>query len=198
MASTKQFKEKELPYLKNLKVPYGMIRKQYTPVEFLREYFNKGRIATYTKEGQLQCKKGRYRSFTDLHYILRAKFPTIDIKESAYLYIQMYVNGWNERCGKYYWDVDRLYRDYLGFSFCGTVMKIVAHTSSSTKDYKRENSLISIENGLFSRNSLNKNINAYESIFIRKGIDGFSLELIINLANKWVKLNNIELKYGDN
>jgi hypothetical protein len=195
MASTREFKQKELPYLKNLKVPAGMIRKQYTPIEFLREYFDRGRIATYTKNGQLQCKKGRYRSFTDLHYILRSKFPTINIKESAFLYMNMYVNGWNERIGRYSRDNDRIYRDYLGISFCGTVMKIVTHISSFGIEYRSENRLISIENGLFSRNSLNKNIDAYELLFKRKGIDGFSLEFIMELANKWVKLNNMELKY---
>lgn len=171
-----RFEERQLPLLKKLKPFPGGIRNGKTPKEYLELYFQKGMPRTVTMDNEFQCGSGRRRSFLDLYYLCKAKFKDITMEEFAYNYINV-SNGFS------YTDKNgEINNKKLFIIFCITVNKFVCRPNKS----RYVTSLF-----VKKRKYFYKSKNRIDEDLTYKAIDGISIQDIINLANKWIKMNKL-------
>lgn len=187
--STKKMKESEsylqyeLPLLMDLRpFPRGFAGIK-TPREYLIKCFELNPM-TRTKSGKIQCHSGKRRSFTDLYFIVKAKFNDFTKEELAYIIMDLIVNGvkFNE---------NQLQSSTLYINYCSTVKKIVFHTflwsaggiypQGYTKPRKYFKSKLDLKLQNYPTYDQNRRNYPFDSV---DHLD------ILNMANKYIKLNN--------
>ena len=154
-----------------------------TPDEYYTKYMNSispVAPATYFNNNDVQCLRGRNRSFTDLYAIVRAKFIDLTISEFAYIFMKFQENG------------DQQFYT----SYCTTVHKIVCkcHKSHNIKIpahwiLKDKKYIFNpIPNDLLS--SIDERILLCDATV--RACDGVYEHIIIKLANNYLESKNNE------
>lgn len=78
MESVKKLKLREL-------APFKEGKLCRTPKSYITKYFKLNCPATFFKDGEYQCLGGKNRSFRDLYYLTKAKFPEVTRAEVSYI-----------------------------------------------------------------------------------------------------------------
>lgn len=71
-------------------IPYEGSEEFTDPKEYILNYITIGAPATFYNTGEMQCRSGRNRSFLDLYFLTKAKFPEITLQEFAKIFLELH------------------------------------------------------------------------------------------------------------
>lgn len=140
-----------------------------TPSEYLEKYFARRNPTTFFKDGTVQCINYSNRSFVDLYFLTKAKFPEVELNQVAY--ILLYELGYAK---------NKFPDAWVGAIKCPQIIKVVF-----LNNYSQYSNNYEIYNSFKEKDSYSSYGKA-----TTVGSDGLSYNSILSMANKWIKKQN--------
>jgi len=107
-------------------VPYKGSEEITDPIEYILNYINIGAPSTFYNDGELQCRSGRNRSFLDLYFLTKAKFPEITLSEFAKIFLELHEVPYGNRFKIIVYVCGNIQKPvlYMGYSIYGGALSI--------------------------------------------------------------------------